>query len=87
VSTAAYRYQACVTLHVPAEAAAEHVLPTVGVLEAVDGQTCLLRTGSNSLDELAVYLGLFDLPFTVREPPELIARIRAVAGRLHDAVR
>jgi hypothetical protein len=33
-----------------------------------------------------VYLGLFDLPFTVREPPELIARIRAVAGRLHDAV-
>jgi predicted DNA-binding transcriptional regulator YafY len=87
VSTAVYRYQACVTLHVPAETAAERVLPAAGVIEAVDEQTCLLRTGSNSLDELVVYLGLFDLPFTVREPPELIARIRAVAGRLHDAVR
>jgi predicted DNA-binding transcriptional regulator YafY len=87
VSTAVYRYQARITLHVPAEMAAEQILPTVGVIEAVDPQTCLLHTGSNSLDELAVYLGLFDLPFTVREPPELIARIRALATRLTDAVR
>ncbi|BCB78101.1 hypothetical protein Pflav_045110 [Phytohabitans flavus] len=67
--------------------AAERILPTVGVVEAVDPQSCLLHTGSNSLDELAIYLGLFDLPFTVHEPPELITRIRAVAARLTDAVR
>jgi predicted DNA-binding transcriptional regulator YafY len=87
VSAAVYRYQARVTLHVPAEMAAERILPTVGVIEAVDPQTCRLHTGSNSLDELAVYLGLFDLPFTVNEPPELIARIRDLANRLTDAVR
>ena len=56
------------------------------IFEAIDQQTCLLRTGSNSLDELAVYLGLFDLPFTVHEPPELRSRIRDLAARLTDAV-
>jgi predicted DNA-binding transcriptional regulator YafY len=86
VSTAVYRYQARITLHVPAETAAERILPTIGVIEAIDAQTCLLRTGSNSLDELAVYLGLFDLPFTVHEPPELRSRIRDLAARLADAV-
>ncbi|TDB76166.1 YafY family protein [Micromonospora sp. KC723] len=87
VSAAVYRYQARVTLHVSAETAAEQVLPTVGLIEAVDSRTCLLHTGSNSLDELAVHLGLFDLPFTVNEPPELIARIRDLAARLTDGVR
>jgi predicted DNA-binding transcriptional regulator YafY len=86
VSAAAYRYQARVTLHVPAQAAAEQIAPTLGTIEAVDQHSCLLHTGSNSLDELAVYLGLFDLPFTVHEPPELITRIRALATRLTDAV-
>lgn len=86
VSAAAYRYQARVTLHVPAQTAADHIAPTVAVIEAVDPHNCLLHTGSNSLDELAVYLGLFDLPFTVHEPPELITRIRTLATRLNNAV-
>ena len=87
VSTAAYRYQARITVHVAAEAAAERIPPTVGVIESVDLHTCLLHTGSNSLDELALYLGLFNLPFTVHEPPELIAHIRDLAARLTEAVR
>ena len=46
-----------------------------------------MHTGSNSLDELTLYLGLFNLPFTVHEPPELIAHIRDLATRLTEAVR
>jgi predicted DNA-binding transcriptional regulator YafY len=87
VTTAAYRYQARVTVHIAAEVAAERIPPTVGVIESVDRHTCILHTGSNSLDELTLYLGLFDLPFTVHEPPELIAHIRDLATRLTDAVR
>jgi predicted DNA-binding transcriptional regulator YafY len=87
VSTAAYRYQAHITVHAAAEVAAEQIPPTVGVIESVDLHTCLLHTGSNSLDELTLYLGLFNLPFTVHEPPELIAHIRDLATRLTDAVR
>jgi predicted DNA-binding transcriptional regulator YafY len=85
VSTSAYRYQAKITLRVPAEVAAERVSPTAGAIEAVDAHSCLLHTGSNSLDEIVVYVGLFDFPFTVHEPPELITRVRQLAARLAEA--
>ncbi|TDC42454.1 YafY family protein [Micromonospora sp. KC213] len=86
VSTAAYRYQARITLHTPAQTAAERFPPTVGVVEVVDENTCLLRTGSNSLDEIATYVALSGFRFRVHEPPELIARIRDLAARLTAAV-
>ncbi|SCG70412.1 WYL domain-containing protein [Micromonospora halophytica] len=86
VSTAPYRYQARITLHAPARIAAERVPPTVGVIEAVDGYTCLLHTGSHSLDELAIHVVLLGFRFQVHEPPELIAHIRGLAARLTDAV-
>jgi predicted DNA-binding transcriptional regulator YafY len=86
VSTTAYRYQARITVHAPATAVAERITPTVGVIEAIDAQTCLLHTGSNSLDELALYVGLFGFRFEVHEPPELIAHIRDLAGRLTESV-
>lgn len=86
VSTAPYRYQARITLHVPASVAAERIAPTVGAIEAVDAETCVVHTGSNSLDELAVYIGLFGFRFTVHEPPELVTHLRALAVRLAEAV-
>ena len=85
VSTAPYRYQARIVLHVPAAVAADRVPSTVGVIEAVDGNTCVLHTGSNSLDEITVYVGLFDIPFHVVEPPELVIRVRELARRLTEA--
>jgi predicted DNA-binding transcriptional regulator YafY len=87
VSTAPYRYQARITLDAPAEVAAERIPPTVGVIEAVDPHTCVLHTGSNSLDEIAVYVALFGFRFRIHEPPELITHIRELAARLNDAVR
>ena len=86
VSTAAYRYRARITLHTPVETAAEYIPATIGVVEAIDSQTCLLHTGSNSLDELALYIGLFGFRFQVHEPPELIAHIRDLAARLTEAI-
>ncbi|MEV0342780.1 YafY family protein [Nocardia sp. NPDC050713] len=86
VTTSPYRYAARITLLVPAEVAADRVAPTVGVIEPIDTESCLLRTGSNSLDELAIYVALFDFPFRVHEPPELIERVRVLAARFADAV-
>ena len=86
VSTAAYRYQARITLYTPAETAAERIPPTVGVIEAVDPQTCLLHTGSNSLDEIAVYVALFGFRFRIHQPPELITHIRHLTARLAEAM-
>lgn len=86
VSDSPYRYSARITLAVPAETAADRIAPTVGVIEAVDTETCVLRTGSNSLDELAVYVATFGFPFRVHEPPELIAHIRELTARLAASV-
>jgi hypothetical protein len=87
VSTAPYRYQAQIT---PARASRDRrgTHPThVGVIEAVDPHTCLLHTGSNSFDEIAIYVAHFGFRFQINEPSELIAHIRDLATRLTDAVR
>ena len=85
-SGSTYRYQARFTLHVPIEVAADRIAPTVGALEAIDERSCTLRAGSNSLDELALYVGLFGFPFEVHEPPELVTHVRELAARLAGAV-
>ncbi|MFQ6330467.1 helix-turn-helix transcriptional regulator [Nocardia sp. CWNU-33] len=86
VTTSPYRYSARITLDVPAEVAADRIAPTVGTIEPLDHQSCLLRTGSNSLDELAIYVAGFGFPFHIHEPPELIAHIRTLIARLTAAV-
>ncbi len=85
VSTAPYRYQARIILHASPEEATDRIPPTVGTIEAIDPHTCLLRTGSESLDELAVYIGLFGFRFHIEEPQELIDHVRALAARLTEA--
>lgn len=86
VSTAPYRYQARITLEVSAAVAADRIPPTVGVIEAIDDTHCLLHTGSNSLDEIAVYTALFGFEFHVHEPPELIDHLRALADRISASI-
>ncbi|MFI6367252.1 helix-turn-helix transcriptional regulator [Nocardia sp. NPDC050630] len=85
-TTSPYRYAARVTLYVPAQVAAERIAPTVGVIEAIDDRSCLLRTGSNSLDELAVYIATFGFACRIHEPPELIAHVRELTNRLTAAI-
>lgn len=85
VTTAPYRYQARITLYVSATAAAERIGPSQGVIEAVDTETCILRTGANSLDMLAVHVAALGFEFLVHEPPELAAQLRDLAARLTRA--
>jgi predicted DNA-binding transcriptional regulator YafY len=85
VTTAPYRYQARVLVHAPAAVVAEHVPPTVGVVEPADDGSCILTSGADSLDMLALHVASMDLDFTVLEPAELIERVRTLAGRLASA--
>ena len=85
VTTAPYRYQARILVHGPAEVVAEHVPPTVGVLEPAGASGCVLTVGSESLDALAFHTALLDLDFTVLAPPELAARLAELAARLSAA--
>ncbi|WP_084964061.1 helix-turn-helix transcriptional regulator [Thermoactinospora rubra] len=81
VSYRPYRYQATILLRAPVRQLAEGLPPTAGHLEAVDESSCLLRTGANSLDKLALYIGLMGADFEVLEPAELRDHVRALADR------
>ena len=50
-------------------------------MTAVDERSCILETGADSLESLAVYLGLLGTDFTVDGPPELVAGVQALAAR------
>ncbi|MEO3875843.1 YafY family protein [Nonomuraea sp. B12E4] len=81
VSAAAWRHRSRIVVHAPAEVVSERINPAVGVVEAVDADTCVLNTGADSLHTIAVHIGLLDLDFEVVEPPELIDHIRALTAR------
>lgn len=84
-TTHAYRYQSRVTLHAPAALVAERITPSIGVVTAVDDTTCQILSGGNSLDEMALWLGLLGHPFTVEEPAELRQHLAAIGARLTHA--
>jgi predicted DNA-binding transcriptional regulator YafY len=80
-----YPHHAVVTLHASAEAVAERLPPGAGIIEAAGDHTCTLHTGAASLDTLSVYLALVGFDFEVREPAELIERVRRLAERFGRA--
>jgi predicted DNA-binding transcriptional regulator YafY len=85
LSGASSRYQARVTLFAPLEEVAERSLFTGSAVEAIDERTCVLRTSDDSLDWLAVRVGMVGVDFEVHEPPELIERMRELAARFDRA--
>ena len=86
VAYAPYPHQAKIVFYAPVESVAERIPAAAGVLEAIDAQSCLLHTGMNSLDMLAVYLSFVGYEFQVREPKELIERLQLLSDRFTRAV-
>jgi len=85
ISSRPYRYQARILMHASAEAVAPRTSPVAGHLESVDRDSCILHTGSHSLEELALYVALKGFSFQVLDPPELIPVLRALSDRLGRA--
>jgi predicted DNA-binding transcriptional regulator YafY len=85
VSSSGFRFQARVTVHAPAAVVAARINPAVGTVEPIDEHSCVLVTGADSVETVAVYIGLLDLDFNVSEPPELVARLQTLADRYHRA--
>lgn len=85
VSSAGYRFQARITVRAPAAEVAARINPAVGLVEAIDDNSCVLATGADSVATVAVYIGLLDFDFEVSEPPELVAWIRMLADRYRRA--
>jgi predicted DNA-binding transcriptional regulator YafY len=82
ITTAPYRYQARVLVQAPAGEVAAQFPPTTGVVEAASPSSCVLTSGSDSLDAMAFHIAMLGFDFTVLEPPELTERMQALGSRL-----
>jgi predicted DNA-binding transcriptional regulator YafY len=78
-------YHARVVVHAAAALIAERV-PRGVVVEPVDDDKCVVYATANTIEMLALYLGMLDAEFTVTEPPELLARLSKLSERFFNAV-
>jgi predicted DNA-binding transcriptional regulator YafY len=86
ITEAPYRYRAIATVQAPAEAVtARLTVPLPGRVRALDDATCTVSMGADSLDLLIKDLVALGAEFTLDGPAELLAEVRAVGRRLHDA--
>jgi hypothetical protein len=53
----------------------------VGTVEPLDEHTCLLHTGADSVETIAVHRSLLHQDFEVSEPPELVEYARRLCAR------
>jgi predicted DNA-binding transcriptional regulator YafY len=87
ITAAPTRFEARVTLHVPAEEISNRIPAYWGAIEPVDERTCEYRTGDDDLGWLAVRIAMLGVDFEVLEPPELVEHMRELASRLARATR
>lgn len=82
VTVEPYRHRVRVRLPVPLDEARAQISASYGMLTAIDEQSCRFETGGSSLEVVATWIAMLGFDFVVEEPPELNARIRALAARL-----
>jgi predicted DNA-binding transcriptional regulator YafY len=85
LSSAPYRFHARVTLRAPAAEVRARTPFLWGQVDPVDEHTCEYRTSDDSLDWLALRIGMIGVEFEVHEPPELAERLRSLGARLGRA--
>ncbi|MCE6996842.1 WYL domain-containing protein [Saccharothrix sp. S26] len=87
LSAHAWPVRATVTLHEPADVAADRLWPGMGVVEPVDDRTCLLHVGAPTARDLAWMITSVDVDFTLVDgPPALVEALRAHADRCVRAI-
>lgn len=86
VAFAGWNVHCRIGVDAPAQEVLQRINPTVGVVETVDEDHCVLVTGAETIEMVAVWIGLLGLDFHVDEPPELVAHLRTLARRYAAAV-
>jgi predicted DNA-binding transcriptional regulator YafY len=85
VRSAPSAFQARVVVQAPSAVISERV-PRGIVIEPIDESTCVVSVTANTVEMLALYLGMLDADFTVTEPPELLDRLNKLSERFSRAV-
>lgn len=70
-----------ITVFAPAAEVLARINAAVGVVEPIDDETCVLVTGGDSVEVIAVYIGMLGLDFHVDGPPALVEHLRVLGAR------
>lgn len=81
VAFSGWRFHCRIAVDAPAAEVLARINPTVGVVETVDDTHSVLVTGGDSVEVVAVWIGMLGLDFHVTEPPELVDHLRLLGSR------
>lgn len=79
------RFEARVIVHAPAAELAARWPQLSGALTPIDSGRCEYRPSDDDVEWLALRVVMLGFDFQVLEPPELVARVRALTARLQRA--
>ncbi|PUA82934.1 helix-turn-helix transcriptional regulator [Nocardioides currus] len=86
VASTGWQVHARILVDGSAEEVLARINPAVGVVETVDDDHCVLVTGADSLEIVAVWIGMLGLDFHVEAPAELVEHVRDLAARYARAL-
>lgn len=86
VASSGWAVHARIVVRAPADEVLARINPAVGIVEPLDAERCVLVTGADSVETIAVYIGMLGLDFEVREPAGLVAAVDALGRRYARAV-
>jgi hypothetical protein len=86
VASTGWKVHARITVFASAEDVLSRIHAAVGIVESVDESTCILVTGADSLEVIAVYIGMLGLDFKVTEPAALVEHLRVLGQRYAQAI-
>ena len=86
VAFAGWSVHTRITVLAPAEEVLSRINAAVGVVEPIDDDTCVLVTGGDSVEVIAVYIGMLGLDFRVEEPAALVEHLRVLGARYARSV-
>ncbi|KRC46307.1 MULTISPECIES: helix-turn-helix transcriptional regulator [unclassified Nocardioides] len=86
VARTGWSVHARLVIDAPAEEVLSRINPAVGVVESRPDGRSVLVTGGDSLEIVAVWIGMLGLDFTVESPAALVDRLRVLAQRYAGAV-
>jgi predicted DNA-binding transcriptional regulator YafY len=86
VARTGWAMHARIHVHAPAGEVLARINPAVGTVEALSETESVLVTGGDSVEVVAVWIGMLGLDFSVIEPPELIDNLRTLSDRYARAI-
>lgn len=86
VARTGWAVHARLVIDAPPEEVLARINPAVGVVEPLPDGRCVLVTGGDSLEIVAVWIGMLGIDFTVESPAGLVDHLRVLADRYRGAV-